>query len=290
MDLLHYAPECAAQRIRGRSPLQSFCLGAVVQGLGRVPTGVWLRRLTLAERMAFLVALALVAPTGAALAKDPPFGTNYGPAPDWAHYRELVETELRHRLIDPDSAKVRWPNFYIQRGFTPFLSKRVYGYATCGYLNSRNRMGGYAGEAPFIVVIDHDQVLYLQVAKSTLDAREMAQLCDKGGFPPAPSDVTASTAQVVPQANRFGFTLTAVPDGAYIATVASGSPAERAGLKPGLVISSLNGVALKGMAAATVEQMFGGTQGEVTLQTIGGGTVRLADTRPAPKPSSGAHP
>lgn len=290
MDLPYYATECAAQRTKVRSPLQSFCAGAVVQALGRAPAVVWLRRLTRAERTALLAALVLVAPASAALAKDPPIGSNYGPPPDWAHYREIAETELRHRLVDPDSAKVRWPNFYLQRGFTPFLSKRVNGYATCGYLNARNRTGGYSGEVPFVVVVDHDQVLYLQVAKGDLDAREMAQLCDRGGFQPAPADVATSAAPAAPQPNRFGFTLTAVPDGAYVATVASGSPAERAGLKPGLVISSLNGVALKGMAASTVEQMLGGAEGDVTLQAIGGGMVRLGGTGPAPKPASGARP
>lgn len=228
-----------------------------------------------------VAAVTLTAPTSA---REPEVAARYGPAPDWRRYQELGEAAVLAQLIDPDSAKVRWPNGYVRRGFTPFMRKRVYGYATCGYVNSRNRMGGYAGEAPFAIVIDDDQVLYVEVG-SAKSYSLLQQACSKGLFPPASTMVRAAVAS----GPRFAFALTGVPDGAYVASVAPGSGAAAAGLAPGMVVTRLNGVGLRGMALTTVEQMLAGADGPVTLDLVGGKSVQVAKEAVAAA-SSGAPP
>lgn len=68
-----------------------------------------------------------------------------------------ITTHLQASLVDPESAR-----FVLPFGFTPQLSTwRIWGvpetgYFTCGVVNSRNRMGGYAGFAVFIGIIRAD--------------------------------------------------------------------------------------------------------------------------------------
>jgi hypothetical protein len=215
--------------------------------------------------------------------RAPLVGTDYGPPPDWANYKALAEAAVRARLVDPDSAKFRWPMGYAKRGYTAFLSKRIYGYDTCGYVNSRNRMGGYVGETAFIVVIDRGQVLALDFGDS--DGLGMvSELCAKTSFPSVESMVQAPAAPRL----DYGFALTSVADGAYVSAVSPGSTAEKAGLKPRMVVAQLNGISLKGMAMTTIDQLLAATDGSVTLTIIGGNTVRVvkelvtAPAQPAP--------
>ena len=43
------------------------------------------------------------------------------------------------------------------------LSPRVYGYVTCGHVNSRNHFGGFTGDASFVVVIVDDVLQFLDI-------------------------------------------------------------------------------------------------------------------------------
>lgn len=58
-----------------------------------------------------------------------------------------VKKAVVQRLIDPDSARFE----FLQAG------KEVGNY--CGYVNSKNRMGGYAGASPFIYLARTNEVL-----------------------------------------------------------------------------------------------------------------------------------
>jgi hypothetical protein len=113
--------------------------------------------------------ISALACAGGADAKkvEPPY--EYGPPPSWDRYRELGELTLRARLVDPDSAKFIWHHGYRQGGWRPFLSRMIRGYTTCGYVNSKNRMGGYAGSSFFVIVIDNDQILYADISRSSGD-------------------------------------------------------------------------------------------------------------------------
>ena len=214
-----------------------------------------------------LMALALTPAT--TLARAPRIGTAYGPPPDWAEYRALGEAAIRATLVDPDSAKFSWPNGYIKGGYTAFLSRRVYGYVTCGYVNSRNRMGGYGGDVPFIVVIDHGAVLTSDFGEHNGFVQD---ICSKPSFPSPDTMVQAPAAPSM----GYGFSLTAVPDGAYVSAVSAGSTAEKAGLKPGMVVAELNGVSVRGMTMPTITQLLAATNGAVTLTIIGGMSLRVA--------------
>lgn len=54
--------------------------------------------------------------------------------------RGKIRTAVRAKLNDPDSARFRW-------------LPRVEGSVYCGFVNAKNRLGGYAGFAPFMVMI-----------------------------------------------------------------------------------------------------------------------------------------
>ncbi len=216
-------------------------------------------------------ATALVAAIPASAKKDPPVAAEYGPEPDWQQYKGLAEAAVRAQLVDPDSAQFSWPHGYVKRGYTPFLSKRVYGYATCGYVNSRNRMGGYVGRLPFVVVIDYGQVRYVEVSTAVTGIDLLERACLNGNFPPAPAPGAPTSAPSL----RQGFDITTVPDGAYVSTVSPDGPANRATLKPGMVIERVNGIAVKGMEAGAVRQMLAGAKGTVTLDIIGGASIRI---------------
>lgn len=72
--------------------------------------------------------------------------------------------------------------------------------------------------------------------------------------------------------------------GAYIDLLQPGSAAERSGLKPGMVISHVNGVALAGLGEA-MQRLLEAAEGEVSLRTVSGGSYVLAATAAAPTPA-----
>lgn len=51
----------------------------------------------------------------------------------------LAQQQVQQALLDPDSARFSRVKYYRTTG------------ATCGYVNSRNRMGGYAGSVKFML-------------------------------------------------------------------------------------------------------------------------------------------
>lgn len=84
--------------------------------------------------------------------------------PDWTLFRRNAEAALIGRLIDPDSARIEWPNGFTLGTWRPLLARRIEGYWTCGLINARNRMGGYTGATSFVVVLSAEgQVLYSEV-------------------------------------------------------------------------------------------------------------------------------
>lgn len=222
------------------------------------------RQLTISTAIA--AAIFLAAPTPAQQTEKPEHA--YGAPPDWQRYRELAEAAVKDLLVDPDSAKIEWPNGYRKGGFKPFMSKRVYGYATCGLVNSRNRMGGYAGQQPFAVVIDNDRVLYVEIARSR--GNLIAEACDRASLPPVEEMASGSA----PEAN-LDISLSAHPEGAYVAAVPAGSAGERAGLKVGMIVTDVNGIGLEEMRVSEILKLIGRSSGKLRLGMVGGTTVEV---------------
>lgn len=91
-------------------------------------------------------------------------------------YRALAEAAILDKLVDPDSAKFRWPyDFTYGEWRTP---KKYEGYLTCGMVNARNRMGGFTGFQYFAVVIKDDAISYIDLDNGARPGIN-AYLCEK---------------------------------------------------------------------------------------------------------------
>ena len=222
---------------------------------------------------AVAAAAAAMTSGGPALAKPKPEPViEYGPAPDWDRFKELAETAISAMLVDPYSAKFVWNHGYRKDGFTPFLSKRKYGYTTCGYVNAKNRMGGYTGATTFTVVIDHDQVIYAEVGKPghrDLLAAACAKAVAENKFPPVSSMRTAAANSAL-----LGMSFASASGGIEVTAIEKGSAAEASGFRTGMVLSHLNGIALKSLPHGTIVQLLEAAT-ERVFTTAAGETLRL---------------
>jgi hypothetical protein len=197
----------------------------------------------------------------------------YGPAPEWQAYRERGERAIISRLIDPDSAKISWMGGYYQGEYKPFLEPRVSGYIGCGLVNAKNRMGGYTGDRAFVVVIDHDLLRYAEIdsKENGLVAAQCVDAMQKGLLAPVP----AATATATPS-SPTGLTLRVMPEGAYVSAVAPGSVAHKAGLRPGMVIETINAIALQNMGEAMIKVIEAAGAG-ASLGLVGGKIIKMGE-------------
>ena len=218
----------------------------------------------------------------------------YGPPPNWEEYRQIGEAAITAQLIDPESARITWLTGMFKGEVKPFLSPRVSGYWACGTVNAKNRLGGYTGAHTFLIAIDYGRVFSTNVDTRTggMFDEACAKFMREGLFPPVPGGASDQTTHVAteqapashtaqapapaaPLANvSTGLALSAMPDGAYVSAVVPGSPAAIAGLKPGMVIGSVNAVPLAGMGD-TMLKVIDAAGATAQLAVIGGGTHRL---------------
>lgn len=221
--------------------------------------------------LAQAIALTALLASGTAMAKQPEPPHVYGPAPDWRSFREQGQRAIISRLIDPDSAKIQWLGGYHQGGYQPFLERKVFGYVGCGLVNARNHMGGYTGDRAFVVVIDHDLLLRADIddRPGSFVARQCTAALQSGLLPPVPSEAAAT-----PPSSPTGLSLKAMPEGAYVSAVAPGSAAEKAGLRPGMVIETINAIALKAMGEAMIK-VIDAAGPKASLGIIGGKMINL---------------
>ena len=116
--------------------------------------------------------------------------------PDWNLFRRNAEAALIGRLIDPDSARIEWPNGFTLGTWRLLLGRRIEGYWTCGLINARNRMGGYTGATSFVVVLGPEgQVLYSEIGTGR-DYDLLSSQCARSAnlLPPPPRAWTNSPA------------------------------------------------------------------------------------------------
>jgi hypothetical protein len=239
-----------------------------------------------------MASAVLVLSTGSANAeaREREIPAPIGPPPDWDRYRELGERAIRSRLVDPDSARFEWPYGYSAEGFRPFLRGRQRGYATCGTVNAHNRMGGFAGRATFVVVIDDDRIVYSEVGSSRgtdLLAAACERAVSRGRLPPAPEDVRRTGGITL---ESIGLETATAPNGIVIISVEPESAAARAGLRQGMLLTEFNGIALGGLGEDALPRILGAAEERWAFTTREGTTVavdRPQNPTPADTPVQG---
>ncbi|MCW3847655.1 PDZ domain-containing protein [Sphingomonas sp. LB-2] len=218
-----------------------------------------------------------------------------GTRPSFEQGVALGERAIKGSLIDPGSAQIEWPYDFTGGSLKPLIGRRQAGYYTCGWVNAKNRMGGYTGRVWFLLMIRNDVVVSLSIG--SVDGVDTATATCPGllkrGFlraapsrnagPPSPQASSARAAlgdgeapnSEAPVQTGFGVTFVQTPFGAMITAIAAGSPAEKAGLKPGAVIESVNGIQFKGFDLATMQNVLQAAHGTVTLGIVGVGDVKV---------------
>jgi hypothetical protein len=228
------------------------------------------------------IVLAFAAPVAA---KREPF--DYGPLPNWTEYKRLGEAALRAALPDQEKWAVEWPN-----GVIPYTwdHKGNYpGYMTCGIMRAIAPVTKRHPVTPFIVVIDRDKVIKVDIGQRALNSA-VPQTCTDwvatGKLPPArlmeasvqSTGSPSSPSGDVPVAS-LGLTVRPMPEGAYIIESKPGSAGARAGLTAGTVITSVNDVPLTGMGAAMV-QVLGSDMAAMRIETAAGARIELGGGAP----------
>ena len=77
---------------------------------------------------------------------------DFGPYPD--NYQEIIKNHFHFKLFDPYSAQYTFGKpikRYVRGG-------EIFGWAVCGTINAKNRMGGYVGAQQFWVIISHGKI------------------------------------------------------------------------------------------------------------------------------------
>lgn len=238
----------------------------------------------------FLVTVVAAVSIGA---KDKAAAADPGPDPTWEGGVRLVEAALRERLIDPQSAQIEWPYNFTSGSLKSLFGKRRAGWFTCGRVNARNRMGGYTGRVWFLAMINSGVVVDLDIG--TADGVDAASatcpgLIAKGQLPAAPvvsappataeAFLTTANKHAAEAALRGGLGIAFLPTvhGALLISVAAGSPAGRAGLKPGETIAQVNGIALGGLDQSAMVRIFAGTGNRSEVEVVGVGKLLVERT------------
>lgn len=114
----------------------------------------------------FMVLFAVLLSTaiGCLQKQLPPFPpADLAPAP--SNYQEIVTTAAKDYFIDPESARFRFyakpptPCTAVYSNTTPAYQRGLVGkmyQGQCGivFVNAKNRMGGYAGERPYLYIFN----------------------------------------------------------------------------------------------------------------------------------------
>lgn len=200
---------------------------------------------------------------------------DYGAPIIWEEYKPIAERALLSHLIDPASAQISWPYGIARISTKVFFGPRISGWLTCGTVNSKNRMGGYAGQSFFYVTVKDGQAIDVQVGSSSNDFDIVTTQCQniikKGMLPPATKTefAQATDAPIPPGQPSLGVGFVQVPDGLYVKDVVPGSAAEKVGILQGMVVTALNGVSIKGVEPSVAAAMIRSTNGPITLSVVG---------------------
>jgi len=139
-----------------------------------------------------LALVALLVLPQQAFGKDKPPPPEPVQAPNWAEVRVQSENALKAILIDPSSAQIAWAGGFRWGYFKPILQGKKWGWVGCGFVNARNRFGGYVGSTGFVVVYDGG-VTYVGMDDANFPL--IGQSCNQSRFPKPQPELLASSAQ-----------------------------------------------------------------------------------------------
>lgn len=91
--------------------------------------------------------------------KDEVTNADYGSTIPLDGFNELAESRLRQALIDPDSLKFYSSTKLVKHWASDPSGKTYYGYLGCYKYNSKNAMGGYAGNKSHCLFVRGGSVL-----------------------------------------------------------------------------------------------------------------------------------
>ncbi|WP_197917983.1 hypothetical protein [Thiosulfatihalobacter marinus] len=101
----------------------------------------------------------------------------YKPIPLSSSLYAKAQAAVKKDLLDPESANFKDPyaaQFTASRG-----EATKSGVIVCGYVNAKNRMGGYVGYTPYGVIFQNGKVVSKDVSDSTIYD------CQKVGYNPS---------------------------------------------------------------------------------------------------------
>jgi hypothetical protein len=105
-----------------------------------------------------VLALALLAGCDTTVRRDEMASVDYGPKPE--RWREQIKSYLDIRLTNPKEAIVEYrtePQQLFQRDTA--LRERQFGWATCVWVNDKNREGKYEGFYPITFFIRNEKIV-----------------------------------------------------------------------------------------------------------------------------------
>lgn len=208
----------------------------------------------------------------------------YGATPTFQDAVAISERAVRARLIDPDSAKFEWPYNFVGGTLKALFGRTRAGFWSCGLLNSRNRMGGFAGQSWVLVMLRDGAISSIDIGESEqVDAASVtcANAMKRGLLPLAPAaaqQVTqppAAPVTTMPPPGPMGVVVQPSPIGVLIVSVSPGSIADKAGMKPGTVISAVNGVPTKDFPPAQMITLVQTVAPTVVFSIIGASDVTI---------------
>jgi hypothetical protein len=105
-------------------------------------------------KLASVIACTLIVSAGPACGKALLTPPQPAEMPNWAQVRQESESALKATMFDPSSAQIEWTRGFEWGFYKPLFEARQFGWIGCGFLNGKNRMGGYVGAKEFVIVYD----------------------------------------------------------------------------------------------------------------------------------------
>ena len=131
-----------------------------------------------------MIPVALLAACAAPVTKQETEGLNYGERP--VRWKEEITSYLAVRLTDPKSAIVEFrtePQQMYQRAVA--MRPMHFGWATCVWVNDKNRSGAYAGFYPMTVFIRNEKIVQVNGGPDDfgIGAQYARSQCEQLGAP-----------------------------------------------------------------------------------------------------------